>query len=47
MGTDAGQPTARGQAYRLPGGAFFEVRDDKIARVTNYYNLSEWLRQVG
>lgn len=45
--TDEGLPEAKGQTYRLPGGAFFEVRDGKIARVTNYYNLQDWLRQVG
>lgn len=45
--TDEGLPEAKGQTYRLPGGAFFEVRGGKIARVTNYYNLQDWLRQVG
>ena len=45
--TDEGLPEAQGQKYRLPGGAFFEIRDGKVARVTNYYNLQEWLRQVG
>lgn len=45
--TDEGLPEARGQKYRLPGGAFFEIRDGKVARVTNYYNLQDWLRQVG
>lgn len=45
--TDEGLPPARGQKYRLPGGAFFDVADGKITRVTNYYNLREWLRQVG
>jgi steroid delta-isomerase-like uncharacterized protein len=44
--TDAGLPEARGQSYRLPGGAFFEVRDGRISRVTNYYNLQDWLKQV-
>jgi steroid delta-isomerase-like uncharacterized protein len=44
--TDAGLPEARGQTYRLPGGAFFTVRSGKIARITNYYNLQEWLRQI-
>ena len=47
LATDDGLPAARGQRYTLPGGAFFEVRDGRIARVTNYYNLAEWLRQVG
>lgn len=44
--TDEGLPEAKGQTYRLPGGAFFEIRSGKIARVTNYYNLEDWLRQV-
>lgn len=45
--TDEGLPEARGQTYRLPGGAFFEIREGKVARVSNYYNLQDWLRQVG
>jgi steroid delta-isomerase-like uncharacterized protein len=45
--TDEGLPPASGQTYRLPGGAFFDIRDGAIARVTNYYNLQDWLRQVG
>lgn len=44
--TDTGLPEARGQTYKLPGGAFFELRDGKVARVTNYYNLEDWLKQV-
>lgn len=47
LATDEGLPEARGQTYRLPAGAFFEIRDGKVARVTNYYNLQDWLRQVG
>ena len=43
---DAGLPPARGQAYELPGGAFFDIRGDRIARVTNYYNLQDWVAQV-
>lgn len=45
--TDEGLPPATGQKYTLPGGAFFTIRDGKVARVTNYYNLGDWLRQVG
>ena len=41
-----GMPPAHGQRYRLPVGAFFELREGRIARVTNYYNLADWLRQV-
>ena len=44
--TDAGLPPARGQRYLLPGGAFFDLRDGRIARVSNYYNLEDWLAQV-
>lgn len=44
--SDEGLPPASGQTYVLPGGAFFEIRDDRIARVSNYYNLQDWLRQV-
>lgn len=44
--TDPGLPEARGQSYRLPGGSFFTFRDGRIARVTTYYNLADWLRQV-
>ncbi|ANE44678.1 ketosteroid isomerase-related protein [Deinococcus puniceus] len=49
--TDTGLPEAAGQRYVLPVGAFFEVRDGghgpQISRVTNYYNLADWTRQVG
>ncbi len=44
--TDEGLPPAQGQTYRLPAGTFFTIRDGKIARVTTYYNLAEWTRQV-
>lgn len=44
--TDPGLPEARGQAYRLPAGAFFEVRDGRIARVSTHYNLNDWIAQV-
>jgi steroid delta-isomerase-like uncharacterized protein len=43
---DEGLPPARGQRYSLPGGAFFEIRDGRIARISNYYNLPDWNRQV-
>jgi steroid delta-isomerase-like uncharacterized protein len=45
--TDEGLPEAKGQTYRLPAGAFFDIRGGKVARVTNYYNLNDWLHQVG
>ena len=46
LSTDAGLPDATGQSYRLPAGSFFTIRDGLIARVTTYYNLADWLRQV-
>jgi steroid delta-isomerase-like uncharacterized protein len=45
-GVPAGTAPARGQGYTLPAGAFFEVRGGKIARVSNHYNLGDWIRQV-
>jgi steroid delta-isomerase-like uncharacterized protein len=45
--TDEGLPEANGQKYRLPAGAFFDIRDGKVARITNYYNLEDWIAQVG
>ncbi len=47
LATDEGLPEANGQKYVLPAGAFFELRDGKVARVTNYYNLNDWIAQVG
>ena len=47
LATDEGLPPARGQRYSLPAGSFFEIADGRIVRVTTYYNLPEWIRQVG
>ncbi len=44
--SDEGLPQAAGQTYRLPAGAFFELADGKVTRVTNYYNLEDWIAQV-
>ena len=44
--TDEGLPEAKGQTYRLPAGSFFSIRDSRIARVTTYYNLADWVQQV-
>ena len=46
LAQDAGLPPAHGQRYALPAGAFFSLNDGRISRVTMYYNLPEWLRQV-
>jgi steroid delta-isomerase-like uncharacterized protein len=44
--TDPGLPAAKGQSYVLPAGAFFDLRGGKIARITTFYNLNDWIRQV-
>jgi steroid delta-isomerase-like uncharacterized protein len=43
---DEGMPPAHGQAYRLPAGAFLEVTDGLVSRVTTYYNLPLWIHLV-
>ena len=44
--TDSDLPSATGQTYHLRVGAFFDLRDGLIARVSNHYNLADWLDQV-
>ena len=44
--TDAPHPPARGQKYTLRVGAFFDLRDGRIARIANHYNVADWLAQV-
>ncbi|MEH7828974.1 nuclear transport factor 2 family protein [Gemmobacter denitrificans] len=44
--TDPGLPEARGQRYVLPAGAFFDLKGDRISRVTTFYNLNDWIAQV-
>jgi steroid delta-isomerase-like uncharacterized protein len=39
-------PAARAQSYVLPAGAFFTLRDGRVARISNHYNLGDWVRQV-
>ena len=46
-GVPDGTPPASGQTYVLPAGAFFTLRDGRIARISNHYNLGDWVRQVG
>ncbi|MCF8471492.1 MAG: nuclear transport factor 2 family protein [Sphingomonadaceae bacterium] len=43
---DEGFPPAHGQSYVLPAGGFFDLKDGKIARVSVYYNLADWIAQV-
>jgi len=44
---DEGLLRATGQTYVLPAGSFFEVASGHIVRVTTYYNLKNWIEQVG
>jgi steroid delta-isomerase-like uncharacterized protein len=44
--TDGTLPEASGQRYTLRVGAFFELRGGQIARVSNHYNIADWLSQV-
>ena len=44
--TDGDLPPATGQRYVLPAGAFLEVRNGKICRVTTYYNLPLWIKLI-
>ncbi|SDD04197.1 ketosteroid isomerase-related protein [Belnapia rosea] len=46
LANDSGLPEARGQRYSLPAGAFFTLAEGRITRVTTYYNLADWIRQV-
>ena len=46
LATDEGLPEANGQKYVLPAGAFIGIEGGKIARLTMYYNLADWTRQV-
>ena len=46
LADDEGLPPARGQRYVLPGGAFFDIAGERIVRVSNYYNLNDWIAQV-
>lgn len=47
LATDEGLPEAAGQTYVLPAGAFFTLEDGLIGRVSVYYNLADWIAQVG
>ena len=47
LADDQGLPPANGQTYVLPAGAFFEIKHGKVARISNYYNLNDWITQVG
>jgi steroid delta-isomerase-like uncharacterized protein len=46
LSTDSDLPPAKGQTYRLRVGTFFDIADGRITRVTNHYNLQDWLNQI-
>jgi steroid delta-isomerase-like uncharacterized protein len=46
LATDEGLPEANGQTYVLPAGAFLAMDGGKITRLTMYYNLADWTKQV-
>ncbi|MEM9870152.1 MAG: ketosteroid isomerase-related protein [Pseudomonadota bacterium] len=46
LATDGDLPAAHGQRYTLPAGSFFTLQGGQISRVTTYYNLADWLKQV-
>ncbi len=41
-----GLPQAKNQKYFIRVGAFFEIQSGKITRITNYYNLKNWIQAV-
>ncbi|MFC0184145.1 conserved hypothetical protein, steroid delta-isomerase-related [Pseudarcicella hirudinis] len=43
---EEGLPPAKNQKYVLPAAAFLELSDEKIIRVTTYYNLPLWIKLV-
>lgn len=47
LASDEGLPEANGQTYELPAGAFFTIEGGLISRVSVYYNLADWISQVG
>lgn len=44
--TDGTLPPAHNQKYVIRAGSFFEIEDNKIKRVTTYYNLPKWIEMV-
>lgn len=44
--TDGNLPPAHNQKYNIRAGSFFEIKNNKILRVTTYYNLPHWIELV-
>ncbi|MEZ5162681.1 MAG: nuclear transport factor 2 family protein [Fimbriimonadaceae bacterium] len=46
ISTDGNLPVANGQKYAIRAAAFFEMKEEKLSRVTSFYNLREWIAAV-
>ena len=46
LATDDGLPEACGQRYEMRVGAFFEIHNGLISRISLHFNLPDWLAQV-
>ncbi|WP_161867159.1 nuclear transport factor 2 family protein [Pseudomonas yangonensis] len=46
LATDEGLPEACGQRYEMRVGAFFEIRQGLISRISLHFNLPDWLAQI-
>lgn len=44
--SDGSLPPANGQKYLIRAGSFFEIKNNKISRVSTYYNLPGWIELV-
>ncbi|MFN3455220.1 MAG: nuclear transport factor 2 family protein [Pseudobdellovibrio sp.] len=44
--TDGKLPEAKGQKYVIRAGAFIDIEDSKIKRISTYYNLPRWIEMV-
>ncbi|MEA9355692.1 ketosteroid isomerase-related protein [Bacteriovorax sp. PP10] len=44
--TDGTLPKASNQKYSIRAGSFFEIKNNKILRVSTYYNLPHWIELV-
>lgn len=44
--TDGTLPKANNQKYSIRAGSFFEVKNNKILRISTFYNLPGWIELV-
>ncbi len=43
---EEGFPEAHGQTYVIPAASFLEVKNEKITRISTFYNVNEWIKNV-